>query len=284
VRTSGTMFRRRFRDFKYVCVLFCPLPFFWRITSLRERTITRVLRSADPLQKYRSLLRPFVIDQVPLIAHHERKHSPILVEGANALMLDLDYGTYPYVTSSFAGLGGAIQGLGLNPFQIESCIGVVKAYSTRVGSGPFPSEQLNEVGEKLQNEGREFGVTTGRKRRCGWLDLVVVRYSAAVNHYTALNLTKLDVLDGFEEIKVATEYWVDGKMLESFPADLELLEKVEVRYETLPGWKSKTIGVTRWEDLPERAREYVQFIEKFLDGLNIRWIGTGPGREHMIAR
>lgn len=198
-------------------------------------------------------------------------------------MLDLDHGTYPYVTSSSTGLGGAIQGLSLNPKSIKDVVGVVKAYSTRVGSGPFPTEQINEMGEKLQVTGREFGVTTGRRRRCGWLDLVMCRYSAAINYYTALNLTKLDILDDFDEIKVAIAYRLDGKETESFPADLEVLEKVEVVYETLPGWKSNTMGVQNWEELPPNAQKYVQYIEKQLD-VPVRWIGTGPKRDHMIER
>lgn len=151
-------------------------------------------------------------------------------------MLDLDHGTYPFVTSSSTGLGGAVQALALNPMSIKSVIGVVKAYTTRVGSGPFPSEQLNADGDKLQSVGREFGVTTGRRRRCGWLDLVLCRYSHAINHYTALNLTKLDVLDDFEEIKVGVAYILpDGKRTTgTFPADASVVEKIQVEYVTLP--------------------------------------------------
>jgi adenylosuccinate synthase len=190
------------------------------------------------------------------------------------------------VTSSSTGLGGAIQGLSLNPTKIKNIIGVVKAYTTRVGSGPFPSEQLNEDGDKLQSVGREFGVTTGRRRRCGWLDLVLCRYSVAINHYTALNLTKLDILDDFDEIKVAVAYKLpDGTRLESsYPADPVVLDQVEVEYLTLPGWKSNTMGATKYEDLPANARAYVEFIEKGLGGIPVKWIGTGPARDHMIIR
>jgi adenylosuccinate synthase len=198
-------------------------------------------------------------------------------------MLDLDWGTYPYVTSSSTGLGGVFTGLALNPTKISSIIGVVKAYTTRVGSGPFPTELHDSAGEQLQSVGREWGVTTGRRRRCGWLDLVVVRFSTQINHYTQLNLTKLDILDDFEEIKVATAYELDGHQLEAFPADLATLENVVVKYETLKGWKQTTTGVQRWEDLPEKAREYVEYVEKFT-GVKVGWIGTGPGRENMIAR
>ncbi|KAL2220676.1 adenylosuccinate synthetase AdB [Thermoascus aurantiacus ATCC 26904] len=233
---------------------------------------------------YRQRLKPYIVDQLSFLQKY--KDCPdILVEGANALMLDLDHGTYPYVTSSSTGLGGAIQGLALNPTRIRSIIGVVKAYTTRVGSGPFPTEQLNDIGDKLQGIGREVGVTTGRRRRCGWLDLVLLRYSHAINHYTALNLTKLDVLDDFDEIKVAVAYVLpDGTRVENtYPGDAGVLEKVQVEYVTLPGWKSNTMGVTRWEDMPANARAYVEFIEREI-GVPVKWIGTGPAREHMIVR
>ncbi|KAK2735058.1 hypothetical protein FQN55_002303 [Onygenales sp. PD_40] len=232
--------------------------------------------------EYRTKLAPFVVDQMSFMKKYSTTPS-ILVEGANALMLDIDHGTYPYVTSSCTGLGGAIQGLTLNPTAITSIVGVVKAYSTRVGSGPFPTEQLNPTGEKLQTTGREFGVTTGRKRRCGWLDMVMCRYSNAINHYTAINLTKLDILDDFEEIEVAVAYKLDGEVLDSFPAQAEVLERVEVEYVKLPGWKANTMGATKWEELPVNAQRYVEFIEKEL-GVPIKWIGTGPARSHMIER
>lgn len=201
-------------------------------------------------------------------------------------MLDLDHGTYPFVTSSSTGLGGAIQGLSLNPTSITSIVGVIKAYATRVGSGPFPTEQLNEHGEKLQVAGKEFGVTTGRRRRCGWFDLVLARYSQAINHYTALNLTKLDILDDFDEIKVGVAYILpDGTRTEnSFPADADALNNVQVEYVTLPGWKSNTMGALSYDDLPPNARSYIEFIERGLGGVPVKYIGTGPSRSHMIAR
>lgn len=199
-------------------------------------------------------------------------------------MLDIDHGTYPFVTSSNTGLGGVLTGTTLGWRSLKEVIGVVKAYTTRVGSGPFPTEQLNADGEKLQSVGHEVGVTTGRKRRCGWLDLVVVKHSHACNDYTSLNITKLDVLDDFEEIKVATSYSYNGEVLEYFPADLEILGNVEVKYETLPGWKGKsTTGVTSFYGLPANARAYIEFIEKFV-GVKVKWIGVGPARDHMISR
>lgn len=177
----------------------------------------------------------------------------MLIEGANAIMLDIDAGTYPYVTSSNTGLGGVFTGLsGLSPRSVQSVLGVVKAYTTRVGGGPFPTELTDEWGVKLQDIGREFGVTTGRKRRCGWLDLCVVKYSADVNSYTAINLTKLDILDTFPEIKVAVAYRdpMTKEKIEGFPADLDFLGDVEVEYVTLKGWE-KSIGHCRaFYDLP----------------------------------
>ncbi|EKG14552.1 Adenylosuccinate synthetase [Macrophomina phaseolina MS6] len=234
-------------------------------------------------KEYSEKLKPYVIDQIPLLKSAKAQKANILVEGANALMLDIDAGSYPFVTSSNTGLGGVLTGLPLGWRAIKEVIGVVKAYTTRVGSGPFPTEQLNEVGEKLQVVGREFGVTTGRKRRCGWLDLVVVRYSNDVNDYTAMNLTKLDILDDFETIKVATAYHYNGEELQSFPANLDILAKVDVTYKELPGWKTTTTGAKTFDDLPENAKKYVLFIEEFT-GLKVKYIGTGPGRESMIIR
>ncbi|EMC96989.1 hypothetical protein BAUCODRAFT_32733 [Baudoinia panamericana UAMH 10762] len=233
--------------------------------------------------EYRERLQPFVVDQVPLVESAVKGNVRMLVEGANALMLDIDNGTYPFVTSSNTGLGGVFTGLHLNPRKIKETIGIVKAYTTRVGSGPFPSEQLNEFGEKLQSVGKEFGVTTGRKRRCGWLDLVVVKFSHSINWYDSINLTKLDILDDFDEVKVATKYSHNGQALPSFPADLAVLDNVEVEYKTLPGWKSSTVGLTKYEQLPENARKYIEYIEEFI-GVRVKYIGTGPGRESMIVR
>lgn len=232
---------------------------------------------------YKDKLRPFVIDSVPFIHNAIASNKKILVEGANALLLDIDFGTYPFVTSSNTGIGGVLTGLGIPPQSINEIYGVVKAYTTRVGEGPFPAEQLNEIGEALQTIGAEYGVTTGRKRRCGWLDMVILKYSTLINGYTALNLTKLDVLDSFKEIKVATAYKYNGKLLDSFPADLNVLGNVEVVYEAFPGWESDISKISKYEDLPQNCRNYIEFIEKFL-GVPIKWIGNGPARESTIFR
>ena len=187
------------------------------------------------------------------------------------------------VTSSNCSLGGIFTGLAINPFKIKEIIGVVKAYTTRIGPGPTPTELLDEVGDTLQRLGGEFGVTTGRRRRCGWLDLVVLRYSCAINHYTALNLTKLDILDGFEEVQVAVEYTLDGAVLDDFPTEIAKFDRIGVTYKTFPGWKEKTAGCTEFNRLPQAARDYVKFVEDFV-GVKVKWIGTGPERVDMIVR
>ena len=237
------------------------------------------------LQEYREQLKHYVGDVLPIITKAQKSNKPILAEGGQALMLDIDHGTYPFVTSSNTGLGGIITGLALNPMKIKSIIGVVKAYTTRVGGGPFPTEDLGEAGTKLQEIGREFGVTTGRRRRCGWLDLVVVKYSANINHYTSLNLTKLDILDTFPTIKIATAYLHPDthEELESFPADLDLLGRVKVQYKEMEGWNQSTTGAKKFDDLPAEAREYIDLIEQEV-GVKVQYIGTGPGRESMITK
>lgn len=232
-------------------------------------------------EQYREKLRPFVVDAVDLMHKSLAENKKILVEGANALMLDLDYGTYPYVTSSNTGIGGVLTGLAIPPNKINNIYGVAKAYTTRVGEGPFPTEQLNEVGETLQDVGAEYGVTTGRKRRCGWLDLVVLKYSTLINGYTALNITKLDVLDKFKEIKVGVSYSYKGEKLSSFPEDLTKLGNVEVEYVTLPGWEEDITKIKEFEKLPENAKKYLKYIEEFL-GVPVEWVGTGPGRDSML--
>ncbi|PSR79088.1 Adenylosuccinate synthetase [Coniella lustricola] len=236
-------------------------------------------------KEYRPKLADRVVDAVAFMRDAQAKDAKILVEGSQALLLDLDYGTYPYVTSSNTCLGGIVSGLALKRRNMKEVIGVVKAYTTRVGSGPFPTEDLGEIGSKLQQIGREIGVSTGRTRRCGWLDLVVLQYSCAINDYDSLNLSKLDVLDTFETLKIAIAYKnpETGEELPSFPADPSLLERVEVVYHEMPGWKTSTSKTRTYADLPKEARDYVEYIEKFV-GTKVKWIGTGPDREDMITR
>ncbi|XP_063773662.1 adenylosuccinate synthetase isozyme 2 isoform X1 [Pseudophryne corroboree] len=234
------------------------------------------------LKEYAEKVKPMVKDGVYFI--HEALHGTpkkILVEGANAALLDIDFGTYPFVTSSNCTAGGVCTGLGIPPQSIGDVYGVVKAYTTRVGIGAFPTEQVNDIGNILQTRGHEFGVTTGRKRRCGWLDLVLLRYAHMINGFTALALTKLDILDVFSEIKVGVSYKLDGVKIPHFPANQEVLNRVEVEYETLPGWNSDTSSARTLEDLPENAKKYVHFIEEAL-GVKIKWIGVGKSRESMI--
>ncbi|CAF3762068.1 unnamed protein product [Rotaria socialis] len=195
---------------------------------------------------------------------------------------DTNDSTYPYVTSSNCSIGGACTGLGLPPKYIGDIYGVVKAYTTRVGDGVFPTELKNEIGEHLQTRGREWGVTTGRKRRCGWLDLVLLKYTNMINGFTALCLTKLDTLDELTEIKVATTYKRNGVDLPNFPASVDTMHDIEVEYVTFPGWRGRSTSECRtFNSLPHNARLYIQFIEQYL-GVPVKWIGVGKDRMAMI--
>ncbi|XP_009994156.1 PREDICTED: adenylosuccinate synthetase isozyme 1 [Chaetura pelagica] len=234
------------------------------------------------LKGYAEKIRPMVRDGVYFM--YEALHgSPkkILVEGANAALLDIDFGTYPFVTSSNCTVGGVCTGLGVPPQHVGDVYGVVKAYTTRVGIGAFPTEQINEIGDLLQNRGHEWGVTTGRKRRCGWLDLVILKYAHMINGFTALALTKLDILDVLDEIKIGVAYKLGGKRIPYFPANQEILQKVEVEYETMPGWKTDTTGARKWEDLPPKAQNYIRCVENHV-GVPVKWVGVGKSRESMI--
>ena len=187
-------------------------------------------------------LLPMIIDSFYEINNALAEGKKVLVEGANAPMLDIDFGTYPYVTSSSASIGGIVTGLGVSPHKIGTVYGIVKAYTTRVGEGPFPTEQLNETGERLRKIGHEFGATTGRPRRCGWLDLTQVSYTHMMNTFDSICLTKLDVLTGLETIKVGRKYILDGKELKSMPSESSELARVEVVYDELPGWTEDISG------------------------------------------
>lgn len=207
----------------------------------------------------------------------------VLMEGANAALLDIDHGTYPYVTSSSPTIGGIFTGTGLNPTQLSENIGIVKAYMTRVGLGPFPTELDNAQGDAIREAGGEYGSTTGRPRRCGWFDVPLTRYGIMINGFSSLNLTKLDVLDDLDEIKVAEKYFLDGKQIHSLPARLEDLARVELEYRTLPGWKTTISHATTWDDLPENAQNYILHLEELL-GCPIKYVGVGPRRDQMIVR
>ncbi|XP_066592752.1 adenylosuccinate synthetase [Prorops nasuta] len=237
------------------------------------------------LERYKGFaerIRPYVKETVQYLHNALQEGKKVLVEGANAAMLDIDFGTYPYVTSSNCSIGGVSTGLGLPPSTIGEVIGVVKAYTTRVGDGPFPTELLDATGELLQKRGHEVGVTTKRKRRCGWLDLAVLKFTAMVNGYTSLCLTKLDILDTLSEIKVCIAYQLNGKEINYFPSSTSELSKVEAIYEKLDGWSSNTEGVRSLDKLPTNARKYIQLIEEHLN-IPVKWIGVGAGRESVIA-
>jgi len=205
----------------------------------------------------------------------------ILFEGAQGTLLDIDHGTYPFVTSSNTVAGQASAGSGIGPGTLNYVLGIVKAYTTRVGEGPFPTEQVNEIGEFLGTRGREFGVVTGRKRRCGWFDAVLVRQSVAVNGIKGIALTKLDVLDGLDEIKVCTGYRLDGEVIDYLPASQGAQARVEPIYETLEGWKGTTAGARSWNDLPAQAVKYVRHIEELI-GAPVALLSTSPERDDTI--
>jgi adenylosuccinate synthase len=207
----------------------------------------------------------------------------VLFEGAQATLLDIDHGTYPFVTSSNASIGGVCTGLGVPPRAIDGVLGVAKAYTTRVGEGPLPTELSGTLAERLRESGQEYGASTGRPRRCGWYDAVVVRYSARINGLDAIALTKLDVLDGLTEIKICTGYRTPQGVLTEFPADLRLLGKAEPIYDSMPGWSSPTKGVTTFEALPVEAQRYIARLEE-TSGVPCAIISTGSDRRETIVR
>ena len=244
-------------------------------------TVTALLAEYLPLAR---AIRPYVEDTGDLIWKNLAKNKAILFEGAQGTSLDVDHGTYPFVTSSNTVAGYAACGTGLGPGQLEQVLGIAKAYTTRVGSGPFPTELSNSMGEFLRKQGGEFGATTGRPRRCGWLDLVVIRHAMRANGLTSLILTKLDVLSGLDKIKVCTGYRLGGKMLQTVPSRVEDLNKVRPVYLEMPGWKEDITKMTQWRQLPKRAKQYVEKIQKLL-GIPITSLSTGPGREqHIILK
>ena len=232
---------------------------------------------------YAERLVPYVADTVSLLHEARESGANVLLEGAQATFLDIDHGTYPYVTSSNPVAGGASVGTGLGPRHIDRVVGIAKAYTTRVGMGPFPSELTDELGEKLVDIGREFGTVTGRRRRTGWCDTVMLRHAARLNSLTEIALTKLDVLDTFDEVKVCVGYSVDGKKITQYPDTVERLAQVRAEYVTIPGWKCSTEGITSFGGLPASARQLVDIIEKEA-GVPITYIGTGPARDAMVVR
>jgi adenylosuccinate synthase len=228
-------------------------------------------------------LRPWVCDVSLMLAEAMRAGQPVLFEGAQGTLLDIDHGTYPFVTSSNATVGGVCTGLGVGPRAIGAVMGVVKAYTTRVGEGPLPTELSGEMGDRLRDSGNEYGAVTGRPRRCGWYDAVAVRYSARINGLDALALTKLDVLDGLDPIHICTAYRCGGGTLTEFPSEIGQLAACQPVYETMPGWSSPTKGVRRFEDLPEAARRYIARLEE-VSGVRAALVSTGSDRDDTILR
>jgi len=228
-------------------------------------------------------LLPIVRDVSLMLAEAMRSGKSILFEGAQGTLLDIDHGTYPYVTSSNASIGGVCTGLGVGPRAIDGVLGVVKAYTTRVGEGPLPTELTGEMGNRLRDSGNEYGAVTGRPRRCGWYDAVAVRYGVRINGLDALALTKLDVLDGLERIEICTAYRCGSRTLTEFPSDLSQLAACEPVYESMPGWDTPTRGATRFSALPENARRYIARLEQ-VSGVPAAIVSTGSDREDTILR
>ncbi|XP_057535614.1 adenylosuccinate synthetase 2, chloroplastic-like [Amaranthus tricolor] len=241
----------------------------------------------EEVEKYKRFaerLEPFIADTILVMNESISQKKKILVEGGQATMLDIDFGTYPFVTSSSPSAGGICTGLGIAPRVVGDLIGVVKAYTTRVGSGPFPTEILGQSGDLLRFAGQEFGTTTGRPRRCGWLDVVALKFSCDINGFSSMNLTKLDVLSDLPEIHLGVAYKdVDGTPIKSFPGDLRVLERLKVEYEVLPGWQIDISSIRNYADLPLAARRYVERIEELV-GVPVHYIGVGPGRDALIYK
>ncbi|MGA1263174.1 MAG: adenylosuccinate synthase [Prochlorothrix sp.] len=261
-----------------------------RWTIAQKNVLLEKLYDLEPLDAdavieeyagYADRLRPYVVDSSLQLYEAVKNRQNILFEGAQGTLLDLDHGTYPYVTSSNPVAGGACIGAGIGPTMIDRVIGVAKAYTTRVGEGPFPTELDGEMGEILCDRGAEFGTTTGRKRRCGWFDAVIGRYAVRINGMDCLAITKLDVLDELDEIKVCVAYNIEGERCEAFPTNSHRLGKCEPIYETLPGWQQSTADCRRLEDLPKTALNYLKFLAELMD-VPIALVSVGPSRDQTI--
>ena len=234
-------------------------------------------------KEYAAQVKPFVDDTSVIVYEALRAGKKVLLEGAQGTLLDLDYGTYPYVTSSHPTSGGFTIGSGIGPNEIGEVVGITKAYTTRVGLGPFVTELDNEIGERIRIAGNEFGTTTGRPRRCGWLDTVMINYSKRVNGMTCIALMLVDVLSGFDEVKICTGYKYGDEIMTNFPASLSVLAKCEPIYEVFPGWNEDITTCTTFESLPENAKKYVERIEELV-GVPVKIVSIGPKRSQTIVR
>jgi len=240
-------------------------------------------RVRDEYEVFAERLRPMVCDTAALLHDAIKAGQTVLFEGAQGAMLDIDHGTYPFVTSSSATAGGACTGTGVPPTRITGVIGVSKAYITRVGGGPFPTEALDGAGDLIRKRGNEFGAVTGRPRRCGWFDVPLLRYTGAINGLDSLIITKLDVLDEFDNIPVCVGYRLEGRAISQIPPTVREIEKLEPVYECLPGWRSSTFGISSYDELPARAKDYLAFLEE-RTGVEVGSVSTGPERNQTIVR
>lgn len=240
-------------------------------------------RTREEYERFAERIRPMVRDTALLLNQAIAAGKTMLFEGAQGTMLDIDHGTYPFVTSSNASAGGACTGTGVPPTRITGVIGVSKAYTTRVGAGPFPTESLDGAGDQIRKRGNEFGAVTGRPRRCGWFDVPLLRYSAAINGLDSLVITKLDVLDEFDNIPVCVGYRIGKQEVAEMPPTVKEIARVEPVYECLPGWKQSTFGMTTYDQLPLKAKEYLAFVE-YRTGVEIGCISTGPERNQTIVK
>lgn len=274
--------------------LFDPKIFVDKVTialSEKNKLLTRVYNQlpmdvdeiADEYLGYASRLLPFVTDTSLLLWEGLRDGKTVLFEGAQGTLLDVDHGTYPFVTSSSPTAGGVLTGTGLGPKVIDRVVGVAKAYISRVGTGPFPTELHDEIGDMMVDLGGEYGVVTGRRRRCGWLDLVALRYAVRVNSLTDIFLTKLDILSAFDEIKVAVGYTSLGEQYSEFPRQQRVLYNCQPIYETLPGWGVDISEIRAFGDLPKEAQQYIEFIEDRVM-TPVRWVSVGPERQQLLHR
>ena len=255
-------------------------------TALRNVYNHEELDSKSILEELHPVIQkiaPFICNTTKLLHDALEQGKSLLLEGAQGSLLDVDHGTYPYVTSSSPTAGGACTGSGIPPTAITHAMGITKAYCTRVGNGPFPTELDSSDGDRLRKNGQEFGATTGRPRRCGWLDLVALNYAIRLNGMNEMALTKLDVLDDFEEIKICTGYLLNGQLTSDFPLDSEFVEQVVPVYKSFEGWQQSTRNISSFEDLPDKAKEYILFIEEFT-GVTFNIISTGPKRTETILR
>jgi len=253
------------------------------LNSLSEKELSSLWEHCLSFLEYKNRVAPLMIDTASFLNKAIKQGKGILFEGAQGTLLDIDFGTYPYVTSSNTTAGGACTGLGVPPTSIDEVIGVSKAYTTRVGGGPFPTELRDEVGERIRQKGREFGATTGRPRRCGWLDIPLLKDAIRLNGLTGIALTKMDVLSEFERIKICTAYQYRGQRYEGVPSQIKILQECEPVYEEIPGWKAELRESRNFEDLPPRAKDYIRHVEELTD-TEVIVVSVGERREETILR